>query len=312
MRLFRDLMSPRSSCFSSMKEAWMLCSGIGQKTLFSSDWTGLCSCGVLAPPTLSNRRSLFVMPLSQESVFLRDISSWDLVLSGSVSMDSAFETLLHESAFTTDSLKRPQPLALGGSADLQPTRFPFWVAGAWSMTRLEVLDEEDAVDVEEVVGVAMLSVTMTILVEAKTAGPLGGSREMAPFSTSLAPWFACSLASRASLCCRKRWKSRRTGWSGGRFRGASFFLFNISSSSRFTSLIFRKTICKKTGNQRNCIVKEISSFCFVFLSNNYSKESKTLVTYCVLDFCDQFDCGGMWIQEIQTNPKLRYLLKTDL
>lgn len=44
------------------------------------------------------------------------------------------------------------------------------------MTRLEVLDEEDAVDVEEVVGVAGLSVTMTILVEARTSGPLGGSR----------------------------------------------------------------------------------------------------------------------------------------
>lgn len=55
------------------------------------------------------------------------------------------------------------------------------------MTRLEVRDEQDAVDVEEVVGVAGLSVTMTILVEARTSGRLGGSGEMTPFSTSPAP-----------------------------------------------------------------------------------------------------------------------------
>lgn len=55
------------------------------------------------------------------------------------------------------------------------------------MTRLEVRDEQDAVAVEEVMGVAGLSVTMTILVEARTSGRLGGSREMTPFSTSPAP-----------------------------------------------------------------------------------------------------------------------------
>ncbi|KAK2492871.1 hypothetical protein MC885_018750, partial [Smutsia gigantea] len=55
-----------------------------------------------------------------------------------------------------------------------------------------------------------------------------------------------SAASRASFCCRKRWKSLRTGWSGGRIRGASFFRFRRSSSSRFTSLIFRNTIWSET------------------------------------------------------------------
>ena len=44
------------------------------------------------------------------------------------------------------------------------------------MTRLEVLDEEDAVDVEEVVGVAPLSVTISILVDARTSGPLDASK----------------------------------------------------------------------------------------------------------------------------------------
>lgn len=83
--------------------------------------------------------------------------------------------------------------------------------------------------------------------------------EVAPFSTSLdppwvsaflapwlAPWFSRWDASRASRCWRKRWKRRRTGWSGGRSRGASFFLLCSSSSSRFTSLIFRKMIYERS------------------------------------------------------------------
>lgn len=72
MRLFKDPICPRRSCLSSVKAAWRFCSGSGQATLLSVDGTGLCSCGVLVPPTLSSRRSLLVMPLSHESVFLRD------------------------------------------------------------------------------------------------------------------------------------------------------------------------------------------------------------------------------------------------
>jgi len=172
MRLLRALMPPCSSSLNSRNEACKLCSGVEQEPCWRQGemvrgledgvggWTGL-TCSVLASQTLSSRRSLLVMPLSQESVFFRDISSWDLVLSGRVSKDSALETLLQGSGFTAVSLKRAQPLAFRGSADLHPTRL-LW----WRMT-LETLEVEHTA-----VG-GGLSVTITILVEARTSCTLG-------------------------------------------------------------------------------------------------------------------------------------------
>ncbi|TNN43710.1 Immunoglobulin superfamily DCC subclass member 4 [Liparis tanakae] len=194
MRRSRARMSPRSSCFSSRKEA----PALGAAAFSSSS-----SSSSSSPPPPSSRRSLLVMPLSQESVFLSGASPGRLVLPGSVSMDSALETPPHDSAFATEPRRRPQPFALCGSADLQPTGVTLaavggaGAAGAWSMTRLEVPDVGDVA--AAAAGVAGLSVTITMLVEARILRRRGASGGAAPFST-------------------------------------------ISSSSRFTSLILRNTI----------------------------------------------------------------------
>lgn len=78
-------------------------------------------------------------------------------------MDSALDTFFQLSALSMDSLKRPQPLTLGGSAVRPPTKEAG--GGTWSLTLSEgvqlVGDEEEGVEDE---GVAGLSVTVMILV----------------------------------------------------------------------------------------------------------------------------------------------------
>ena len=113
---------------------------------------------------------------------------------------------------------------------------------------------EEEEEEDDVMGVE-LSVTVMMLVDGMTSQTnVVCSERMQPFSTSFPSRMAClalSAASRASLCCRKRWNRRRTGWSGGKFNGASSFLFSLSSSSSLTSLIFRKTICRKARHHIN-------------------------------------------------------------
>ncbi len=236
--------SSLSSVRSSRSEAWSVCSGIvgigGIGGAFPSGWTGLRSTGVRAPPS-SSRRSLLVMPLSQESVFFNPPGSEvfpELLRSGRVSIDSALETFPQLSGFTMLSLNLAHPRARG--SDVRGMFGAGALSLAWSNgPRVRVLLRWDGI------GVAGLSVTVTMLVVATTSW-LMTSWWIWPFSRSGSSGLGSTATRRASFCWRNRWNRRRTGWSGGRFRGASFFLLSLSSSSRFTSLIFLNTSCKDT------------------------------------------------------------------
>lgn len=144
-----------------------------------------------------------------------------------------FHTLFQLDSLVMESLKRPQPLTLAGSNTRRD--------GAWSLALSDGLEI-----VEAKMGVAGLSVTVTMLVVAMISWMgVGSTFTVWPLSMS-SDGLARSWCIRASFCWRNRWKSRRTGWSGGRLRGASFFRLRRSSSSRFTSLIFLNTICRET------------------------------------------------------------------
>lgn len=125
-------------------------------------------------------------------------------------MDSALDTLFQCSALAMDSLKRPQPLTLSGSAVRPPTKETG--DGTCSFTFSEGVqlgDVEDEGDEDE--GVAGLSVTVMMLVVVMAVLAIGTSTYTGPFSTSCSSSCGLSVVKRASFCCRKRWKSFRTG-----------------------------------------------------------------------------------------------------
>lgn len=98
-------------------------------------------------------------------------------------MDSALDTLFQLSALAMDSLKRPQPLTLTGSAGRHPTKEMGDGTCSFALSDGVQLggDEDEGVEDE---GVAGLSVTVTMLVVVMAVLATGMSTYIGPLSIS--------------------------------------------------------------------------------------------------------------------------------